>query len=59
MNAVALVHSQLLQETEHFCRWRQEKVAKIVPYAPPFLLNNLPEFTYISIEAEYGLMGPH
>jgi hypothetical protein len=21
-----------LQETEHFCRWRQEKVAKIVPY---------------------------
>ena len=26
---------QLLQETEHFCRWRQEKVAKIVPYALP------------------------
>jgi hypothetical protein len=21
---------QLLEETEHFCRWRQEKVAKIV-----------------------------
>jgi hypothetical protein len=26
--------SQLLQETEHFCRWRQEKVAKIVQYGP-------------------------
>jgi hypothetical protein len=24
-----------LQETEHFCRWRQEKVAKSVPYALP------------------------
>jgi len=23
--------SQLLQETEHFCRWHQKKVAKIVP----------------------------
>src|SRR5262249_45788962 len=29
--------SQLLQETEHFCWWRHEKVAKIVPYAPPFI----------------------
>ena len=29
--------SQLLQETEHFCGWRQEKVAKIVPYAPPLI----------------------
>src|SRR5215213_9814589 len=29
--------SQLLQETEHFCPWRQEKVAKIVPYAPPLI----------------------
>jgi hypothetical protein len=28
--------SQLLQETERFCRWRQEKVAKIVQYGPPF-----------------------
>jgi hypothetical protein len=27
--------SQLLQETEHFCRWRQKKVAKIVPYGLP------------------------
>jgi len=26
---------KLLQETEHFCRWRQQKVAKIVPYGPP------------------------
>ena len=25
-----------MQENEHFCRWRQEKVAKIVPYGPPF-----------------------
>jgi hypothetical protein len=33
---------QLLQETEHFCRWQQEKVAKIVPSAPPFLLKDLP-----------------
>jgi hypothetical protein len=24
-----------LQETEHFCRWREEKVAKIVPYGLP------------------------
>lgn len=29
--------SQLLQETEHFWRWHQEQVAKIVPYAPPFI----------------------
>jgi hypothetical protein len=29
--------SQLLEEIEHFCWWRQEKVAKIVPYGlPPF-----------------------
>jgi hypothetical protein len=27
--------SQLLEETEHVCRWRQQKVAKIVPYGPP------------------------
>jgi hypothetical protein len=27
--------SQLLQETEHFCGRRQQKVAKIVPYGPP------------------------
>jgi hypothetical protein len=33
---------ELLQETEHFCRWRQEKVAKIVPYAPPLLFKDLP-----------------
>jgi hypothetical protein len=26
---------KVLQETEHFCWWRQQKVAKIVPYAPP------------------------
>ena len=39
--------SQRLQETEHFCRWRQEKVAKIVQYGPPFLINNLPEFIII------------
>ena len=31
----------LLQETEHFCRWRQEKVAKIVPYGPPLQINTL------------------
>src|ERR1044072_3840612 len=36
--------SQLLQETEHFCRWRQEKVAKIVPYAPPFPFKDLQLF---------------
>jgi hypothetical protein len=36
--------SQLLQETEHFCRWRQEKVAKIVPYAPPLEWRSLEEF---------------
>ena len=30
-----LTFPQLLQRTEHFCRGRQEKVAKIVPYAPP------------------------
>ena len=29
--------SQLLQETEHFWRWRQEKVAKIVQYGPPLI----------------------
>jgi hypothetical protein len=35
--------SQLLQETEHFCWERQEKVAKIVPSAPPLkLANNRP-----------------
>jgi hypothetical protein len=30
--------SQLLQETEYFCWWRQQKVAKSVPYGlpPPF-----------------------
>ena len=33
--------SQLLQQTEHFCWWRQQKVAKIVPYAPPLHINNL------------------
>ena len=33
--------SQLMQETEHFCRWRQEKVAKIVPYGPPLQINTL------------------
>ena len=33
--------SQLLEETEHFCRWRQEKVAKIVQYGPPVLKNIL------------------
>jgi hypothetical protein len=33
---------QLLQETEHFWRWRQEKVAKIDPYGPPGLFCNLP-----------------
>jgi len=27
--------SQLLQETEHFCRRRQQKVAKSVPYGLP------------------------
>jgi hypothetical protein len=31
----------VLQETEHFCRWRQEKVAKIVPYGPPFQIKDL------------------
>ena len=30
--------AQLLQEIEHFCHWRQQKVAKSVPYGlpPPF-----------------------
>jgi hypothetical protein len=27
-----------VQETEHFCRWRQEKVAKIVPVVEKALL---------------------
>jgi hypothetical protein len=33
--------SQLLEETEHFCRGRQEKVAKIVPYGPPCFFKDL------------------
>ena len=33
--------SQLLQETEHFWGWRQEKVAKIVPYAPPLAFHRI------------------
>jgi hypothetical protein len=32
----------LFEETEHFCRGRPEKVAKIVQYGPPFTFNNLP-----------------
>jgi hypothetical protein len=36
--------SQLLQETEHSAGGEQRKVAKIVPYGPPFTFNNLPDF---------------
>jgi hypothetical protein len=33
---------QLLQETQHFCRWRQEEVAKDCPvWAANFLFNNV------------------
>jgi len=28
-----------MQETKHLCRWRQEKVAKIVQSAPPLIYN--------------------
>jgi hypothetical protein len=41
---LAETFSQLLQETEYFCRWRQEKVAKIVPYAPPRIDEGLHAF---------------
>src|SRR5829696_6679924 len=34
---------QLLQEIEHFCRWRQQKVAKIVPYGLPNWIESLEE----------------
>ena len=30
-----LLHPQDLEETEHFRRWRQEKVTKIVHYGEP------------------------
>jgi hypothetical protein len=35
--------SQLLEETEHFCGWPQEKVAKIVQCGEPKFPNKLKE----------------